>query len=69
MNRAEQTQPDPEAELWTVADVAAAWQVSPRTIRMWQQDGSIPYLKLGRLVRFDPQVMRDFAHASKPDRS
>ena len=65
----ERTKTDTQAELWTVDDLAAAWQVSPRTIRMWQQDRTIPYLKIGRLVRFVPADMRAFALASKHERS
>ena len=58
-----------KAELWTVNDLAAAWKMSPHTIRRWHEDGRIPSMKIGgTLVRFDPDVMRAFAHASKPER-
>ncbi len=51
--------PEPD-HLWTVDDLATWWQVSPNTIRAWQQNGQIPYIKLGRHVRFDPDVMRRY---------
>ena len=58
-----------KAELWTVDDLAAAWQVSAHTIRRWHEDGQIPSIKIGKLVRFSPEDMRAFAHASKQERS
>lgn len=55
-----------KARLWTITDLAEAWQVSPHTIRRWHEDGRIPSLKIGTRVRFDPEVMRTFA--SKQER-
>lgn len=44
--------------LWTIEDVARLCSVTPRTIRNWQAAGTIPYVKLGRVVRFQPHEIR-----------
>jgi excisionase family DNA binding protein len=47
------------AQLWTVDHVAGFLGVSPKTVRKWQLNGAIPFIKLGgKLVRFDPDVIR-----------
>jgi hypothetical protein len=51
--RGELTQKN-ECYPWTVADVARAFSVSPRTVANWQSRKRIPYLKAGKLVRFNP---------------
>lgn len=40
--------------LLTVKDVSAWLQVKPATVYGWAEQGTIPHLKLGRLLRFDP---------------
>ena len=37
----------------TIGDVSRALQVSERTIQNWMKRKMIPYLKIGRNVRFD----------------
>lgn len=37
--------------LWTVRQLAEAWQVSERTIRRMIADGRLPVVRLGRAVR------------------
>jgi excisionase family DNA binding protein len=46
--------PKNECYSWTVADVARAFSVSRRTVANWQSRKRIPYLKAGKLVRFNP---------------
>jgi excisionase family DNA binding protein len=41
----------------TKRDIAAAHKVSLRTVDIWVHDKVIPYMKLGRLVRFDPEAV------------
>ena len=42
---------------WTINDVAIAYSVSRRTVAEWQKIKRIPYLKAGKLVRFDPAAV------------
>lgn len=35
-------------------DVAKKYQVSPRTVGNWMSRKTIPYLRIGNVVRFDP---------------
>jgi excisionase family DNA binding protein len=45
------------APIWTRNDVAAAYQVSPRTVGKWIAEKRIPVLKLHRAVRFRPDAV------------
>jgi excisionase family DNA binding protein len=42
-----------EAELLTEQQLAALWGTTPRHIRRLRVEAGLPYIKLGRLVRFD----------------
>jgi excisionase family DNA binding protein len=44
----------------TVADVAVALQVSPRTVWRLIADGAFPVLRVGRRVRIDPAALDAF---------
>ncbi len=37
----------------TAADIARLYSVSLRTVREWQAQRRIPFLKIGKIVRFD----------------
>jgi excisionase family DNA binding protein len=41
-----------EELLITANDVARLFKVSPSTVRMWVAQDAIPFIRLGRLVRF-----------------
>lgn len=41
-----------EKEVWTIKDVYSVLQCSERHIRELVSSGKIPYVKVGRLVRF-----------------
>jgi excisionase family DNA binding protein len=43
---------------WTVNDVARAYSVSRRTVAEWQKIKRIPFLKIGKVVRFNPGEVR-----------
>ena len=45
-------------ELWTVEEVARKWRVKPSWI--YQYMAELPHLKLGILVRFDPEELRKY---------
>lgn len=50
--------------LWAVIDVAQYLRVSERTVRDWIYQRKIPFLKVGRCVRFDPAVIESWATPS-----
>jgi len=43
--------------LLTVADVSQALNLKPSTVRQWVWQRKIAYLKVGRCVRFRPEVI------------
>jgi excisionase family DNA binding protein len=44
----------PPKRLWTVADVAEYLAVTERTVRAWQTEHRLPFLKIGGVIRFRP---------------
>ena len=50
--------PDP---LWTPDQVATYFGLRKSTIYAWVEAGRLPYLKIGRLLRFDPRMLEDWA--------
>ncbi len=46
--------------LWTVDDLARFLQLKPYTVRVWVRirRDDIPVIKTGRLIRFDPQLIK-----------
>jgi excisionase family DNA binding protein len=60
----------PPPRLLTVPDVADQVQVSPRTVWRWIADGSLPCVRIGRMVRVDPDALERFLadHATGSDR-
>lgn len=42
----------PHEELLTAEEVAALLRVTVRTVERWQQEGVLPYLRMGHAVRF-----------------
>jgi excisionase family DNA binding protein len=74
------TTPHPETaatqlfELLTVADVAALLKVSKSWVyehtrsRGTPRSGRIPHIKLGKYVRFDPQLVRAFLERRTAER-
>lgn len=49
--------------LWTVTETAKFLHVSPSWVYRAVERGEIPSFKLGGLVRFRPQTIREFAEA------
>ncbi len=55
---------------WTVDDVAAYLRVHHRTVLRMVERGEIPALRLGKIVRFDPEkVVALFDDAAASDQS
>lgn len=46
----------------SVDEVADEMDVSPRTVRRWMKEKGLPYIKIGRVVRFDAGAVNDWAH-------
>ncbi len=46
----------------TIKDVSQLLQVRPSTLYAWAEQGAIPHLKLGRLLRFDPEEIEAWIH-------
>ena len=57
---------DPQPErLWTVADVAEFLQVSRSWVYHRAESGDLPCLRIGALVRFDPDAIKAFARGER----
>lgn len=55
---------DPERRLWTLQDMARFMGCTTRHIQNLMVAG-LPYLKLGRLVRFDPEEVRRYVFKTR----
>jgi hypothetical protein len=58
-------------QLWTVDQLAAFLNMSPRWIRKHlcyrpEETGSIPHIRFGRTPRFDPEQIKDWVAAGCP---
>lgn len=53
------------AELLTEEQLAELWGTTARHIRRLRVEAALPYIKLGRLVRFDPQDVTAWLAAHK----
>ncbi|MEN9818571.1 MAG: hypothetical protein RLZ32_2451 [Gemmatimonadota bacterium] len=52
--------PLPEDRLWTVQDVSRYAQTSRSWVYQRAAEGALPSVKLGGLLRFDPQAIKQF---------
>ncbi len=43
----------PPEKLWTIDDVADYLQVKPSVVKYWAKNDTIPYIRIGRFVRFN----------------
>lgn len=62
--RPERRTVEPEP-LWDTDDVAVALGSKPKTIRMRVWRNEIPYLRIGRSIRFRPSVIRALLEAAE----
>jgi excisionase family DNA binding protein len=58
-------QPSPAESLWTANDVASFLRVSRSWVYHRAEAGELPCLRIGGLVRFDPDAIRRFARGEK----
>jgi excisionase family DNA binding protein len=54
-----------ESELLTEEQLAALWGTTPRHVRRLRVEAGLPYIKLGRLVRFDRDDVGSWLEAHK----
>ncbi len=52
--------------LWTAAEVAKYLNVSRSWVYHRSESGELPCLRIGAVVRFDPNVIRAFARGERP---
>jgi excisionase family DNA binding protein len=64
-NQKPPTDSSPAPLLLTPRDAARRLAVSERTLWSLTRAGSIPRIKLGRIVRYDPEDLRKFVDAQK----
>jgi excisionase family DNA binding protein len=53
--------------LWTIRDVADFARVSTRTVHRRIADGTLPAIRIGGLVRFDPHAVTEALEGSALD--
>ncbi|MBI4057773.1 helix-turn-helix domain-containing protein, partial [Candidatus Microgenomates bacterium] len=49
-----------EEKLWTVEDMAEFCQVKPSVVRYWLRNTDIPFIRLGKQIRFEPEKMKEW---------
>lgn len=49
----------------TLCDLRHRWHVSEMTLRRRMRDGSLPFMKLGQSVRFDPTDIERIEQSSR----
>ena len=63
----------PMKQYLDIAELAERLRIKPSTLYAWAAQGTIPYLKLGRLLRFDPDEieawLRDHRRNGVPERA
>jgi excisionase family DNA binding protein len=61
------TRPRPIGKLWTIAELAALWGVSQRTIQRLIKSGALRCRRIGRLIRITERDAADFLDNSSED--
>lgn len=56
---------DVEGTLWTVAETAAYLRLSRSFVYKASNAGTLPCLRIGAAVRFDPGAVRAWAHGER----
>lgn len=60
--------PVPFESLWTANEVKAYLNCSRTTVYTWAEAGTLPSLRIGGLLRFDPAAVRRWALGDSPGR-
>ena len=53
------------SELWTIEDVADFLKVKTSVVKYWLHTSGIPFLKIGKHYRFDPNDIREWMERHK----
>ena len=56
-------------ELLNVPRVAQWLGIKDMTLRIWVWRGEIPYVKIGRLVKFEPEAIQKFIEENRVSRT
>jgi excisionase family DNA binding protein len=56
-------------KLWTVKDIAAYLAVSPSWVYQHVEAGKLPCIRLGALLRFEPEAIRAWTRGSSAARA
>ncbi len=51
--------------LWTIENVAEFCQVKTSVVKYWLKNTDIPYIKIGKKVRFDPKDIKSWISEQK----
>lgn len=62
-------EPEPEPMLLTTRQAAWRLNISERTLYSYTQSGSIPVVRIGRAVRYDPADLRAWIERAKKSSS
>ena len=54
-----------DEKLWTMEDVAKYCRVKTSVVKYWLQNTTMPYIKLGKHHRFDPQDIKAWVEKQK----
>ena len=52
-------------ELWTLDDLAAFLRVKVSVARFWLRSTDVPYIKIGKQIRFDPDEIKSWVEGQK----
>jgi excisionase family DNA binding protein len=55
----------PLPKLVDIQSVSGSLGVSMRQIRRWVAEGMIPFVRVGHLIRFDPEELKDWIDARR----
>lgn len=68
MSNANERGPLPSEEsLWDANDVARYLKVSRSWVYHQAENGTLPYRRVGALLRFEPASIREFVHGTTPN--
>jgi excisionase family DNA binding protein len=56
-------------KLLTIDDVAKVFSVEPSVVRYWMRTTNIPYVKIGKQIRFDPGDIKVWVEQFKTGQS
>jgi excisionase family DNA binding protein len=53
------------AELIDINELSERWRIPKAALYNWVSQGRLPYVKLGRCIRFDPTELQTFVNQGK----